>query len=219
MSDREPLLLPVLQESFNVWRQEAPRFLAFGLLATTAGLLLGQLPLIGLPLSLAVDGPLLAGLVRATRAVRAGERPGAETFLLRPEEMAPFALLALATQACVLLGSLLLLLPGLLAMAWFSVAIPEQLDEPGPLAAVLKRSALLVQPRLGSVLALSLLLSGFELLLSLPMLSMVVDGVQPGPEQLLPLLTGLCLLMPFQGIAACVLHEKLRRGRRLDLSA
>jgi hypothetical protein len=213
---REPLLRPVLQRSFDLWRLEAPRFLAFGLLATMLGLLLGQAPLIGLPLSLAVDGPLAAGLVRAARRVSAGERPGSEDFLLRPEEIAPFAVLGLVTQGLALLASLLLLLPGLLLAALFAVAIPLQLDEPKRVGLTLAGSIALVRPRLGAVFGLTLLLAGLELLLSWPLLAHLLGGGQPTAELLLPLVLGLCLLTPFQGIVAAVLYEHLRRGRRLD---
>lgn len=217
--DTDPLVLPVLQESFDLWRQEAPRFLAFGALATVVGVLVGQLPLIGLPLALAIEGPLAAGLARAAWRLRAGERPGAEDFLLRPEQWAPFLALSLTVQCLFLLGALLLVVPGLLAMAWFSVAVPAQLRTPGPLVVTLRRSVALVQPRLFSVLGLTLLLAGFELLISLPIFRSLLDGTQPTLERLLPLLIGLCLLTPLQGIAAAVLHDRLARGERVDVEA
>jgi hypothetical protein len=204
-----PLFLPALVQSYEIWSLESSWFLFYGFFMLVVALAAGQAPLVGLPLSLALDGPLVGGLVLATRRIQQGERPGIEDFMGGFRRALPLAALSLIVAAITLAGLLLLLLPGLLAAALLGVATPVMLLESRGLRDSLEASARLVRPRLWPVATLMLLLAAVQGLLALPALGVLLRGEEPGLAQALPLFLGLGLLGPFHGILCAVLYQRL----------
>jgi len=238
---RPPLLAPLLRRTLDVWTLESRAFLLFGLLMVTAGLALGQVPVLGLVAALAVEGPLGGGLVLATLRVLQDERPGREDFLggFRPvARLAGLGMLALlpatlALAAWLLLGFLasglglgaagvalvglpLLALVLVAAVLW-SVAVPVLVLEGGTIATVLAGSARLVRRRPWAVALLQLLLLALQMLLALPTLRDLAGQVQPGASASLPFLLGLVLLGPLHGILGTLLYLRLREEGSTDL--
>ena len=210
---RRPLVLPLLRQAYEIWSLEASWFLFYGFFMLAAAFALGQVPLVGLPLSLALDGPLSAGLVLATRRVTQGERPGPEDFMggfHGARRMLLLAALSLLVSGLTVVGLVLLLVPGLIVAALLSVATPVLLLENRSLRGCLQRSTLLTRARLWPVAALALLQATLQALLSLPLVDSLLHGTEPTLPQVLPVFLGLGLLGPFHGILGTLLYFRLR---------
>jgi hypothetical protein len=238
---RPPLLAPLLRRTLDVWTLESRAFLLYGLFMVTAGIVLGQLPVMGLVAALAVDGPLAGGLVLATLRVLQEERPGREDFLggFRPAaRLAGLGMLAmlpatLALAAWLLMGSLAtwlgigaggvalvglpLLVVVLVAAVLWSVAVPVMMLEGGAVASALRASARLVRRRPWQVALLQVLLLALQMLLALPTLRDLAGQTQPGVSASLPFLLGLVLLGPLQGILTTLLYLRLREEGTTNL--
>lgn len=204
----------LLRQSFETWTLESGWFLFYGFFMLMAGAGLGQLPVAGLALALAVEGPLGVGLVMATRRVMLNERTGPEDLFTGFRALAlalSSSLLALAVALLSLVGLALILLPGLLAAALFSVALPVMVLEGKGVGEALKRSARLVRPRLLPILALMVAFGLVELLLALPTLQtlLATDAAEPDTLQSLPFMLGMGLLGPLQGIVSTLLYLHL----------
>jgi hypothetical protein len=230
------LVLPLLRQTVETWTLESGAFLLYGLFMLVASLVVGQLPLVGLVLALAVEGPLAGGLVLATRRVLLQERPEREDFLggftgiRRSLELSTLALIVptlglgswLATSASapwlqahgLTWAVSLVALPGValtLAAAWFfAVSSQVLLLEQVPVGRSLRVSWGLVRRRPFAVAALLILFAVLQFLLALPTLLAMLAQHEPTLMQWLPLLLGMLLLSPFQGILGTLLYFRLR---------
>jgi hypothetical protein len=205
----------LLRQSFETWTLESGWFLFYGFFMLMAGAALGQIPVAGLVLALAVEGPLAVGLVMATRRVALHERTGPEDLFAGFRGMAlatSTGMLALSVAGLSLLGFVALIVPGLLAAAFFSVALPVMVLEGCGVLESLKRSARLVKPRLAPILLIMLGFGLLELLLALPTLRTLLNGAggEPDTMQTLPFMLGMGLLGPLQGIVSTLLYMHLR---------
>ena len=210
-----PLIMPLLQQTYEIWSLEASWFLFYGFFMLAAAYAAGQVPIAGLALSLALDGPLLGGLVLATRRILLQERPEAQDFMGGFRRALPLAMLSLLISALTLLGLVLAIVPGLIVAALLSVAAPVLLLEGGGLRSCLEVSARLVRPRLWPVVALVVAQAALQVLLALPAMNALLQGQEATLTQALPLFLGLGLLGPFHGILSVVLYQRLRS--ELDL--
>ncbi|MDP2360315.1 MAG: hypothetical protein Q8O14_06130 [bacterium] len=210
---RPALLLPLLRQTYEVWSLESNWFLFYGFFMLVAAYAAGQLPVLGLPLSLALEGPLAAGLILATRRVLLEERPGVEDFMggfRGAQRLTLLALLSLLVSTLVLAGVLLLIVPGILLASLWAVALPALMLEGGGLLDCLRTSVALTRPRLGLVAVLVVAQGLIQLLLALPMARVVLAQGQPTLAQILPFLLGLGLLGPIHGILNTLLYLRLK---------
>lgn len=198
----------MIKLAFRVWREEPWRFLLFGAFVTGLNLLCGQANVPGVFLALALEGPLVAGLVLATVAIREGRRPGTAEFLGGQARMGPLVFLALVTGLVSLAGMALLVIPGLvISTLWFCV-VPVMVLQGGTLGQVLKDSQTLVRPVFWAVLSLQILLAAAEALVSLPLVYNLLDEQATTLETLLPVLLAQCLLVPFSGILITLVYQE-----------
>lgn len=203
----------LLREVFETWTLESGWFLFYGFFMLMAGAALGQLPVVGILLALAVEGPLGVGLVLATRRVVLNERTGPEDLFggfRGGTRILATSTLSLALMLLSLVGLVALLIPGLLVAALFSVALPVMVLEGGGVWDCLRRSTRMVRPRLWPVLALTLGIGLVEVLLALPTLTSLVAQAEPDTMQTLPFMLGMGLLGPLQGIFTTLLYLHLR---------
>ncbi|MFA7331606.1 MAG: hypothetical protein WC326_11100 [Candidatus Delongbacteria bacterium] len=233
---RPPLLRPLLRQAMETWSLESPAFLLYGLFMLLAGLAVGQLPLVGLVLTLAVEGPLAGGLILATRSVLLQERPTREDFLGGFQSVRRafgLATLALIVPLLGLSGWLLvsgaapwltargwaaaiplLAVPGVLlvlaASLFYAVAAQVLLLEGQDPLRSLGASTRLVRRRPLAVALLLLFLALLQVLLALPTLRSLLTQQEPGWVQWVPYLLGMGLLGPFQGILGTLLYFRLR---------
>lgn len=230
------LLFALLRQSVETWSLESGAFLLYGLFMLVASFTVGQLPVAGLVLALALDGPLAGGVVLATRRLLLQERPEREDFLggfrgwARAFGLATLALLVplLGMAAWLAVsasqgwwtsrgwgwGIWLMGLAGAastLGAAWFfTLSAQVLLLERRDLSGSLRRSAQLVSRRPFSVALLLILLVLAQVLLALPTLAAMLAGSEPSLMQWLPFLLGMGLLGPFQGILGTLLYFRLR---------
>lgn len=239
-ASRPALLGPLFRRALDVWALESRAFLLYGLFMLTAGLVAGQLPVVGVAAALAVGGPLGGGLVLATLRVLQEERPGRDDFLggFRPlSRLAGLAMLAIlpaillltAWLAVTLLtpylggGSLalaaagLLLAPVVVASVLWTVALPALVLEGGSLRHALGASVRLVLRRPVAVALVEGVVLAANLLIGFPALRDLAANVQPSWQTNLPFLLGAVLLGPLQGILTTLLYLRLRGEGTHDL--
>lgn len=205
----------LMRQTFETWTLESGWFLFYGFFMLMVGTALAQIPMVGVLLSLAVDGPLGAGLVLATRSVALNERTGPDDLFggFRSLRLAlANASLSLLVTMLSLAGTILLVLPGMLVAALASVALPVMILEGGGVMACLRRSYRMVRPRLWPVVLLVLLFGVVELMLALPSLRTLLAEAAPDTMQTLPFMLGMGLLGPLQGIASTLLYLQLREA-------
>jgi hypothetical protein len=204
----------LFKAGLHVWSMESTRFLGFGLLMLLGSFTVTQIPVLGIVLGLALEGPLVAGVALATRRVLLGERPEPEDFAGGFSNMRVFLLLAsaaLISMAIVGLGSLLIL-PGIFAAAVFWIVVPVLVFEGGNVRTALKRCLELSRPQLFQLIVIRLLFLAVEVLVMIPVLEAMLAGGQPTLSQLMPGLLAAWLLGPFQAILATLAYFKLRGG-------
>lgn len=245
---RPPLLGPLLLRGYEVWSLESGWFLFYGFFMLAAGMGLLAVPVAGIPLALLAEGPLAGGLVLAVRRVLLQERPGIEDFLggFRGwERLAGLSLLALALAPLSLAALVLPILPELAAgwragagpavpalwlgagcllllfaaSAFLVMAVPALLLERAGPARALLASWRLARRRPGAVLLLVALLDLVQALLARPALVQQLHQQAPGAAATLPLILGMGLLGPIQGVLATLLYLRLRQeeGRPLGM--
>jgi hypothetical protein len=196
----------MLREAFRIWREEPWRFLLFGAFVTGLNLLCGLANIPGILIATALQGPLTAGLVLATLAIREGRRPGTADFLGGQTMMRPLLWLALVTGLISLAGFVLLVIPGLVISTLWFCAVPVMLLQGGTLKEVLKTSQTLIAPVFLAVFSLELLLAATEALVSLPLAYRMMDQQAMNLETALPVMLAQCLLVPFSGILATLVY-------------
>lgn len=202
----------------QIWSAESMRFLGYGLLMLLASFVVTQLPIIGFPLALMLEGPLVAGVVHATRRIQLHERPEVDDFIAGFAQTLPLGIASLASALVAALGTVLLILPGLIAASVLWILIPVLVAEGGTLQSAFVRSWNLARPQLLPLVLLRLAFFVLEFLIVLPPMEALFKGVQPSIEQVLPALLGAWLLGPFKAILATLVYSRLRGGpeRQLD---
>ena len=203
------LILPVLKRGLELWSMEFVRFLSYGLFMVLLSAMAGMLPLIGVILGLAIEGPLMAGLFAAARMTARGESPSLQAFAEGGRGFDTLLLLSLITQLLCLLGGLLLVIPYFLLSTAFSLVLPVMVYEKLSIRDCFRRSWELVRPRFLQVLGLVLFVEMVQGVLSLPLLKQMISSAQPSPNVLFPVLLGMMLLGPLTGIWTWLLYEAL----------
>ncbi len=203
------LVYSVLKRGLELWSMEFVRFLAFGLFMVLLSTAAGMLPIIGLALGLAIEGPLVAGLLVAAKLTANGETPTLQAFAEGGRRFESLLLLSLVSQLICLLGGILLVVPYFLLSTALAVVLPVMVFEQLPLRDCLVRSWQLVRPRFLPVLGLIVIVELIQGVLSLPLLKQMISSTQPAPNVLFPVLLGMMLLGPLMGIWTWLLYEAL----------
>jgi hypothetical protein len=212
MENNKAILLPVLLKGFEIWRLEAFSFLAFGVFMVAVSMLLGQVPLFGLALSLAVNGPLVAGIVHATRKSVLNEKPTINDFLKGAELMGPLMALSLVTSVLTYLGLFLLIIPGLVAHVLFCLVIPMMICEGRDIKSSIIESVNLTKQYFLPVLGLVSIFLVIEIIFTLPSLKSILQQTEPAFSVIAPAALGMVLFGPLSAIVTALLYFRLRPG-------
>ncbi len=198
--------LSLLGAAFRVWQQEALRFVLFGAFMTFVVLISGQVPLLGIPLSAGLQGPLEAGPVYATLKILRGGRPDTTEFLGGSRLMAPLFLVSLLANMAGFVGLFLFVIPGLLISTWWLMAIAEMAVKPqASLWNVMQESGAKMKPVFFTGFLLVFIFTILEAVVTLPALQSMLEDNTPGAQAIFPVFLAQTLLTPIGGIAVTLL--------------
>lgn len=190
-------------------------YVAVALIATLLTLLLTWVgAIIGAIVSIVALFWLQAALVKAVDDVRDGEANLSlgETFSQAREHLGSVAVAAILAGLGIVLGLILLIVPGLVLMTWWAVIIPVVVLEKRSAGEAFGRSRELVRGHgwgvFGVIVLVILLLIGFNIVLSL-LLSPLADWLQSFVSQIV---SG-TLTAPFIAIVLTLLYFRLRQAK------
>lgn len=157
---------------------------------------------------------LQAALVKAVDDVRDGQANLSlgQTFAQAREQLGSVAVAAILAGLGIILGLILLIVPGLILMTWWAVIVPVVVLENKSAGEAFTRSRELVRGNGWGVFAvivlMVLLLIGFTIVLSL-LLSPLADWLQ----SLVAQIVGNTLTAPFVAIVLTLLYFRLRQAK------
>lgn len=157
---------------------------------------------------------LQAALVKAVDDVRDGQANLSlgQTFAQAREQLSSVAVAAILAGLGIILGLILLIVPGLILMTWWAVIVPVVVLENKSAGEAFTRSRELVRGNGWGVFAvivlMVLLLIGFTIVLSL-LLSPLADWLQ----SLVAQIVGNTLTAPFVAIVLTLLYFRLRQAK------
>lgn len=157
---------------------------------------------------------LQAALVKAVDDVRDGRADLSlgQTFAQAREQLSSVAVAAILAGLGIVLGLILLIIPGLVLMTWWAVIVPVVVLENRSAGEAFTRSRELVRGHgwgvFGVIVLMVLLLIGFSLVLSL-VLSPLTDWLQSFISQIV---SG-TLTAPFVAVVLTLLYFRLRQAK------
>ncbi len=157
---------------------------------------------------------LQAALVKAVDDVRDGKADLSlgQTFAQAREQLSSVAVAAILAGLGIVLGLLLLIVPGLILMTWWAVIIPVVVLERKSAGEAFSRSRALVRGNgwgvFGVIVLMVLLLIGFSLVLNI-ILSPLADWLQSFVSQIV---SG-TVTAPFVAIVLTLLYFRLRQSK------
>src|SRR5688500_7003560 len=220
----------VISEAWDVYKRNWQHLLTFSFVVYAAvaliAMLLGAIfdlwlaALLGAVVSLVAFFWLQAALVKAVDDVRDGraDLSLADTFGQARAQLASVAVAAILAGLGIVLGLILLIVPGLLLLTWWAVIIPVVVLENKSAGEAFSRSRELVRGYgwsvFGVIVLVVLLLIGFNIVLSI-VLTPLTDWLQSFLSQFI---SG-ALTAPFTATVLTLLYFRLRAAKETPAAA
>jgi hypothetical protein len=213
----------VIGEAWNLYKAHWRHLITFAFIVYAGVAVIGALltvlltwvgALLAAVLSLIAFFWLQAALVKAVDDVRDGraDLSLSETFAQARAQISSVAVAAILAGLGIVLGLVLLIVPGLVLMTWWAVIIPVVVLENRSAGEAFSRSRALVRGNgwgvFGVIVLMVLLLIGFSLALNL-ILSPLADWLQSFVSQIV----GSTLTAPFVAIVLTLLYFRLRQAK------
>jgi hypothetical protein len=213
----------VIGEAWNLYKANWRHLITFSFIVYAGVAVIGALltilltwfgALLAAVLSLIAFFWLQAALVKAVDDVRDGRADLSlgETFAQARAQIGSVAVAAILAGLGIVLGLILLIVPGLVLMTWWAVIVPVVVLESRSAGEAFTRSRELVRGNgwgvFGIIVLMVLLLIGFSLALNL-ILSPLADWLQSFVSQVV----GSTLTAPFVAIVLTLLYFRLRQAK------